>query len=190
MIKRAFALLLVLLALPVLADEKAKPSGPLRPGPEHKKLAYFAGTWSMEGEMKPSPIGPGGKLTATDSCSWFTGGFHLVCKSSAKGAMGSFAGLAIMGYNGDEKVYTYIGINSMGMAESAVGKVDNNIWIYTNKSTLGGKEYSGRYSIDTSNADTYTFKYEISEDGKTWNTVEEGKNTRVKKEAKPGAVSR
>jgi len=44
------------------------PSGPPKPGPEHQKLAYFAGKWSSEGDVKPGPFGPGGKVTFTETC--------------------------------------------------------------------------------------------------------------------------
>ena len=55
------------------------PSGPTKPGPEHQKLAYFAGKWASEGETKPSAFGPGGKFTFTQTCEWFAGsGFALL----------------------------------------------------------------------------------------------------------------
>ncbi len=34
------------------------PSGPPKRGPEHQKLAYFAGKWTSEGETKPNSFGP------------------------------------------------------------------------------------------------------------------------------------
>ena len=45
------------------------------PGPtaEHKLLAKWVGNWSGEGEMKPGPFGPGGKMTWTEECDWFGG---------------------------------------------------------------------------------------------------------------------
>ena len=46
------------------AQERAAP----RPGPEHQRLGYFVGNWSTEGEMKPSDMGPGGKMTSTEKC--------------------------------------------------------------------------------------------------------------------------
>ncbi len=38
----------------------AQESSP-KPAPEHKKLEMLAGSWSLEGDVKPSPMGPGGK---------------------------------------------------------------------------------------------------------------------------------
>jgi hypothetical protein len=34
-----------------------------KPGPEHKKLDIFAGSWTLDGDLKPGAIGPGGKVT-------------------------------------------------------------------------------------------------------------------------------
>jgi hypothetical protein len=50
--------------------------GTLQPSPEHMKLGVFVGTWKDEAEMKPGPFGPGGKLSLTETCEWFTGGFQ------------------------------------------------------------------------------------------------------------------
>ncbi len=57
--KTVFAsILLPALAGIVLAQ--APPQTP-KPGPEHKKLRYFTGTWNSEYEMKQSPMAPAGK---------------------------------------------------------------------------------------------------------------------------------
>lgn len=74
-----------------------------KPGPEQKALGYFAGKWSSEGEMKPGPFGPGGKMTSVDTCEWFAGGFQLVCRGQGSGAMGPMTTLGIIAYNSTEK---------------------------------------------------------------------------------------
>jgi len=38
-----------------------------KPGPEVKKLDYFVGHWTSEGNVKPGPMGPGGKFRMEDS---------------------------------------------------------------------------------------------------------------------------
>ena len=91
------------------APEKKAPekkAGPPKPGPEVKKLDVFVGTWTSEGEIKPNPMMPAGKFTSKDSCSWYKGGFHVVCTSKGSGAMGAMQGLGIIGYNTEDKVYT------------------------------------------------------------------------------------
>ena len=41
-----------------------------KPGPEHKKLDMFAGSWTLDGDMKASSMGPGGKMTEIEKCAW------------------------------------------------------------------------------------------------------------------------
>src|SRR6266849_8088515 len=67
-----------------------------KPGPEHKKLGYFVGKWTSVGDMKPSPAGPGGKFTSTDYCTWYEGGFAVVCNSTGKGPMGPTKTMGIL----------------------------------------------------------------------------------------------
>src|SRR2546422_11098218 len=61
-----------------------------------QKLAYFLGRWSETVDMKPGPMGPGGKMTATSTCEWFSGGFYLVCRSEGRGPTGPQQGLGIL----------------------------------------------------------------------------------------------
>ena len=35
-----------------------------KPAPELSKLDYLAGDWITDGDLKPSPMGPGGKMTS------------------------------------------------------------------------------------------------------------------------------
>ena len=167
------------------AAEKKAPekAGPPKPGPEVKKLGYFVGKWTSEAEIKPNPMMPAGKVTSNDICSWFKGGFHVVCSSKGSGAMGAMAGLGIMGYNPEEKVYTYNGIDNGGHLDSAKGTTDGKTWNYTSEEKMGGKTMYGRYTIGDVQPDSYSFKWDMSEDNKTWNTVMEGKTTRVAKPA-------
>lgn len=166
------------------ADEKK--AGPPKPGPEVKKLAYFAGNWTSEGEIKPNPMMPAGKFTSNDSCYWFKGGFHVVCNSKGSGPMGAMQGLGIMGYHAEDKVYTYDGIDNSGHMDHARGTTDGKTWTYTSEEKMGGKTMWGRYVIGDFTPDSYTFKWDMSEDNKTWSTVMEGKSTRVPKaEAAP-----
>jgi hypothetical protein len=176
---------LLLSAMAGQAQEK-KMEAP-KPGPEVKKLGYFVGTWKSEGEIKQNPFMPAGKMTSTSKCEWFSGGFHVVCHEDGKAPMGSMHGLGIMAYNAEEKAYTYSGIDNSGMSTAAKGHVDGDNWVYTNEDKMGGKTYHGRYSMVTASPDSYTFKYESSEDGNNWMAIMEGKATKAaaKKAAAP-----
>lgn len=156
-----------------------------KPGPEVKKLSYFVGMWTMTGDLKENPFGmPAGKFTGTSKCEWFAGGYQVVCHDTGKSPMGTTHGMGILSYNAEDKMYSYYGFDSMGMAEGSKGTLDGNNWVYTSDSKMGGKAYHGRYSMDTSSPGSYTFKYETSEDGQTWSTMMEGKATKAAAEKK------
>lgn len=151
-----------------------------KPGPEVKKLEVFAGKWKGESEMKPSPFSPGGKMTSEDDCTWFEGGFELVCRSNAGGAMGKIKSEMVLGWNPEEKVYKYMGFDSMGMMGTANGTVSGNTWSFSGEDKMGGKMIKSRYTIVVPSPTTQTFKWEISEDGgKTWKVAAEGKSTKM-----------
>jgi Protein of unknown function (DUF1579) len=159
------------------AEPEKKMEAP-KPGPEAKRLGYFVGTWKSEGEIKPNPMMPAGKMTGTDKCEWFPGGFQIVIHSAGKMPMGSMHGLGIIAYNAEDKVYTYYGIDNMGFATLSKGNVDGKSWVFTDESKMGGKTYHGRYSMTEDSPTSYSFKYEMSEDGKTWNLIMEGKSSK------------
>ena len=151
-----------------------------KPGPEVKKLEVFAGKWKGESDLKPSPFFPGGKMTSEDDCTWFEGGFQLVCRSTGSGAMGKIKSEMVLAWNAEEKVYKYMGFDSMGMAGTANGTVSGNTWTYTGEDKMGGKVIKSKYTIVVVSPTTQTFKWDISEDGgKTWKTAAEGKSTKM-----------
>ena len=151
------------------------------PGPEHKKLGYFVGKWTMDADTKPNPFMPGGKMTNQDTCEWFEGGFAVLCRSEGKGPMGPTKSLGIMGYSTEEKVYLYYGLDNSPMAMASVprGTVQGGTWVYNDDAKMGGKTVKSRYTIKEVSPASYTFKWEtVGEDG-AWQTVMEGKATKA-----------
>lgn len=149
-----------------------------KPGPEHKKLDVLAGSWTLDGDMKPSPMGPGGKMTEIEKCDWMDGGFFLVCHTDFKSSMGDGAGLSILGYSADDKAYTYREYNSWGESMESKGSVDNDTWTWTNDEKMGGTIMKGRFTMKLLSPTSYTFTFEMSQDGTKWNTVMDGKATK------------
>jgi hypothetical protein len=152
-----------------------------KPGPEHEKLGYFVGKWTSEGEMKPSPFGPAGKMTMTETCEWFEGRFVVLCRSEGKGPMGAVKGVGIMSYSPEEKVYTYYGADSTGMTMASVprGTVQGNTWTFTDEGMMKGQKVKSRMTLTVQSPTAYTFNWEmLGADGK-WNSVMEGKATRA-----------
>jgi len=148
-----------------------------KPGPEHKKLDYFTGNWTCDGDTKPGPMGPGGKMTMTDDSKWMDGGFFVVIHSQYKSPMGNGSGLAFLGYDGDEKKYTYNEFNSDGETVVSKGTVDGDAWTWIGDMKPAGK---GRFSEKILSPTSYSFKFEMSADGANWTSIMDGKCTKNK----------
>ena len=148
-------------------------------GPEHKKLAYFAGTWKSEAEMKPMGSFPGGKTSATDRTEVLPPGFFVVTRSDGTTPMGPMHELEVMGYDTKEHVYTFNSFNSEGQREVYKGTVDGDTWTWTGDSDFGGKIYKGRFVAKVVSPTVYTFRFDFSPDGTSWTNIMEGKATKT-----------
>ncbi len=150
-----------------------------KPGPEHKKLDYFTGNWNCDSDMKPNPMGPGGKMTMIDNSKWMDGGFFVVIHSQYKSAsMGSGNGISFLGYDADEKKYTYNEFNSDGEAIVSKGTVDGDAWTWIGD--MKQPPGKGRFSEKILSPTSYAFKFEMSSDGAHWTPVMDGKCTKSK----------
>jgi uncharacterized protein DUF1579 len=173
--KRIWALLIAALLFTAMASAQMQMP---KPGPELKKLDYFAGNWTCDADMKSSPMGPGGKMTMTDDSKWMDGGFFVVIRSQFKSAsMGNGNGIAFLGYDADEKKYTYNEFNSQGEAVVSKGTVDGDAWTWIGDMKPAGK---GRFSEKILSPTSYSFKFEMSSDGTNWTPVLDGKCTKSK----------
>ena len=171
---------LILTAALVLSTAALAQMQAPKPGPEQKKIDFFAGTWSMEGDIKPGAMGPGGKMTQTEKCDWMDGSFFLVCHTDFKSSMGDGSGVSIMGYSTDDKAYTYREYNSWGETMESKGAFDNDTWTWTSDEKMGPTTMKGRFTMKVSSPSAYTFTFEMSKDGTTWTTVMDGKASKQK----------
>ena len=156
-----------------------QPAGTPQPSLEHKKLAAFVGTWTDEAVMKPGPFGPGGKMSLTETCEWFTGGFSVVCHTETTGFMGDLKTLSVLSYDREEKVYNLYTLNSMGWSDAAKGTVDGDTWTFNGDSKMGGKRVRTRSTIKLPSPDSATMKSEASVDGEPMTLFMELKGTRL-----------
>lgn len=140
-----------------------------KPAPELKRLSFFQGTWKVEGEMKPGPFGPGGKMTGTDRAAWDLSRFFLVTHSDMSGGGMNGKSVSYLGYDTQKKQYTYDAFNSFGEAEHATGTVSDKNWTWTSESTMKGQKVNSRGTITEVSPTSYTLNFEYStDDGKTW----------------------
>jgi hypothetical protein len=172
-----FAVLLVAVPQVAMAQGGQAP----KPGPEHARLGYFVGKWTAEGDIKPGPMGPGGKMTSNDTCEWFEGKFSVICRYEGRGPMGPNKGIGILGYSTEEKVYTYYAVDNTNMAMASVpkGTVRGDTWTYTDEATFGGQKVKSRVTIKEVSPTSHTFKLEIQAPGGKWMPMVETKNTKL-----------
>jgi hypothetical protein len=153
---------------------------PPKPGPEHQRLAYFVGKWKAEGEIKPGPMGPGGKMSTTDDCQWFEGKYSVICRSEGTTPMGATKSIGILGYSTEDKVYTYYGVDNSGMSMASVpkGTVKGDTWTYMDESTMGGQKVKSRVTIKELSPTSYSFRMDFQGPDGKWAPVMESKNTK------------
>jgi hypothetical protein len=151
------------------------------PAAELGKLDYFVGTWRLEGEMKPNSMSPGGHLLETDRNQWMDGGFFLiVCSEFTISGMNGASGVAYLGYDPNEKLYTYDEFNSMGEAIHSRGTVDGDTWMWSGERKTENTTMKTRWVVTITSPTSYDFKFETSRDGENWNTIVEGKAVKQK----------
>jgi hypothetical protein len=151
-----------------------------KPGPEHARLGYFVGKWNAEGALKPGPMGPGGKFTSSDTCEWFDGKYSVICRSEGKMPMGPSKSIGILGYNTEEKVYTYYGVDNSNMTMASVprGTLRGDTWTYTDEGMMGGQKVKSRVVIKELSPTSYTFRMDMQGPDGKWMPMMESKNTK------------
>jgi Protein of unknown function (DUF1579) len=157
-----------------------------KPAPELDKLKYFVGDWKIAGEMKPGLMGPGGKFGGTQHATWMPGKFFVVLNSKTAAGPTTVTGTGYIGYNPEDKVYTYHEFNSDGETVDAKGTVEGDTWSWTSEDKMQGKVVKGRFTEKITSPTSYEIKFEASVDGGPFATVMEAKATKAG--AAPAAV--
>lgn len=154
---------------------------PSKPGPEVKKLEYFAGTWTTEGTIAQGPWGMGGKFSATDTSEWMDGSFFLVGHSEAKMPPeigGESKGTSYLGYDSNENTYTMDTFNNQGRRGTMKGAVSGDTWTWTGTQVYDGQEIKQKMTMKVVTPTSYSMKFEVSVDGTNWMTFMDCKATK------------
>jgi hypothetical protein len=171
-------IIMTLLAVVTLSAASLAQMDAPKPAPELKKVDMFAGSWTLDGDMKASDMGPGGKMTETEKCEWMDGNFFLVCHEQYSIATVSGTATSYMGYSADDKAYTYREFSSMGEFTDSKGTLDGDTLTWLNDEKMGAMTMKGRFTMKITSPTTYNFKFEMSQDGTKWMTVMDGKATK------------
>jgi hypothetical protein len=172
---KCFAVLVAVVSMsvaPVIAQKQEMP----KPGPEHQRLGVFIGDWTFEGERKPGPMGPGGRITATNRIEWAPGNFFVQRSYQGKSPNGGeMQGLEILAYDGAKNIYTFNAFDSLGNMASGTMTVKGNTWTTTGTMTAGATTMRDRCSLEfAAGGSTLTMRCDTSTDGKTWTPTFEG----------------
>jgi hypothetical protein len=166
-----------LLAAPSLAV--AQSHSPSRSA-QVEKLGYYIGTWEGHGETKAGPFGAAGKLSSKMTCSWFSGGFQVVCRGEETGPSGKRAFLNILAYDGTAKAYTEYSVSSFGETEyDKGGSLSGGKLTFVIHQGAGGKAATVRYTEDHLSPVLMTYTAEVSIGGAAPTVLATGKIRRT-----------
>jgi hypothetical protein len=138
------------------------------------------GQWTYQGEAKASPMGPGGKITASETCELFQGGFAVVCRAKGTGPKGPATSLSVMSYDPAQKNYTYYSVSSIGDNMFVRGQLKGNVWTFEDTAQIEGKTMKFRATVTEDSPTVSTFKLEAGPGDGQMMVVEEGKSTKQK----------
>ena len=160
--------------VPLLAQTPVDPSQPA----EYKNLAAFVGTWKYEVEVKPGFLGPGGRMSLTESCERLAGGVTVVCHAETLTRAGHLTTLSVLTYDSDEKVYKLYEFESTGRSNFARGTVDADTWTFVGESKRDGKLVRTRSTMNLSSSGSAVLKAEVSVNGGPWTLLLESQGAR------------
>jgi hypothetical protein len=167
--------LLLICGFAALSLAQAPPEPP-KPGPEHKKLEYFLGTWKVESEIKANPYMPAGKSVMTGTYALGPGGFSVEYRGEGENYPTTHG---IMAYDSHAKVYTQLYASSAGLVGGGTATVDGNTWTWMLEDKWLGKAAKGRTTVTLKSASLFTVKYEMLDANGSYVTLTEGTATKV-----------
>ena len=99
----------------------------------------------------------------------------LVSHSETKGVLGDTFGLAITGFDPDQKKFVYHSFHSTGSAENGTGSFDGKTWTWMSEPSKIDVHLQRRITLVEVTPDEYSFQLEIAPDGKNWTAAMQGK---------------
>ena len=145
----------------------------------HQKLQAFAGQWTGNEILYPSPWSPTRReATAQVTSRMDLDGFTLITDYvEEQNGQVTYRGHGVFGWDEPKKQYYLFWFDSMGFGEAipAHGQWEGDTLSFQNQSPMG----HGRYVYRAIGPNEYSFRLESSKNGKEWATFMEGKYNRV-----------
>ena len=149
-----------------------------KPPPGHLKLEKLAGNWEGEEKMYPSQWDPkGGTALGISKSRLALNGFALICEyQQERDGVITFTGHGVYSFQPKDEIYTLHWFDCMGTSpEVFTGRFDGDILTVAH----GGPGMHARMTNDMTDPQYMKTKMEMSQDGKTWNTMFDGHYKRI-----------
>jgi|WetSurMetagenome_2_1015567.scaffolds.fasta_scaffold353226_1 hypothetical protein len=168
--------LMLLFTVPVLAQ-----TAPPTPGPEHKKLEAWIGTWTIPGVGKDSASDPGYRVDWMSEARWILGGAFVEFNHLEKYKGKEFRFLEVVGYDSVQKAYTSHIFRSNGTVESWQATFIDKTYLISGTSMANdGKQEKWRCTyVFSPDGASCTCKCETEREGAKWISFS-GKGTKAK----------
>jgi len=143
----------------------------MKPSPEMDKVKWMAGTWQCTGKAMASPMGPEHPVEATVTVEMTLDGFwtlsHYREKKTAQNPM-PMAGDEYWSYDGAEKMWDRVSVDSMGGFSTATSKGwEKGKLVWMGEGMMGGQKMKNRDTFTEKNPREITYAGEIgTPDGK------------------------
>jgi len=137
-----------------------------------KRLLYFAGIWTITGQVNVGPFGPAGKLSGTHRNEWDSARHSLTSHWEEQRPSGADSGDATYRYDPDQHTYLYHAVAGSGEIEDSTGSVNGDTWTWTSAfTTEEGEAMNSRFIIKETSPTSYDFTYELLAQDGQWATV-------------------
>jgi hypothetical protein len=142
------------------------------------ELDYFVGSWVLKATVNRSIAFGAGEYLQSQKVEWMKGEHFLISHSETKSTLGATFGLAVTGYDPDQKKFVYHSFHSTGGIEHGSGSLDGKTWTWISEPSKLDLHLQRRITSVELSRDEYSYRLEVAPDGKSWTTVMEGKATK------------
>jgi hypothetical protein len=185
----ALAVLLLAAAMPAAAQQDNQMSAEQKaameawmkyatPGPNHKLLEPFVGSWNVSTTLWEAPGAPAQKSAGTAETSWVLGGRFIQERVNGEMMGMPFEGIGYTGYDNFKKHFVGTWMDAMGtMMMTSTGRADATGKVLTFTSTMddvvSGKSMTVREVSRVVDANRHVFEmYGPDKTGKEFKTME------------------
>lgn len=171
---RAFRFVRFLMGLSLATAIFAQAQAP-KPDSHLKQLSALAGRWTYEGEYKPGPLGPDGKIIGEYTGRTILNGFFCEGREAEKGTMGATHNVEIDAYDPANNNFICNLYQDDGSRFSDTVTVNGNAITWEGRFFAAGPQVLFKEPfVMAADRMTGTAKGETSMDGKTWTPVLRG----------------